>query len=170
MSISSTYVKTGVKVADELFIVVALLTRERPDRSSFSIPEILERARVEGLGRHRSDQASLKQHAYEHAAANVPPGRGKYRLVYREKDNTIRLLQAGDRVHPGRDGKEWPDVKDVPENYVPLVRWAQERFANRKVEGKPWLHELLALRGLGKEIWKGVNADEYVSELRGSWR
>jgi hypothetical protein len=167
---NTVYAKTGVKVADELFIAVALLTREHPDRLSFSIPEILERAKREGLGRHRSDQSSLKQHAYEHAAANVRPGRGKYRMVYREKDNTIRLLQASDQVHPGRDGKEWPEETDIPERYVPLVRWAQERYASKRSEGKRWLHDVLALRGLGKEIWKGVNADEYVSGLRGDWR
>jgi len=167
---NTVYAKTGVKVADELFLIVALLTKEQPDRSSFSIPEILDRAQREGLGKHRSDQGSLKQHAYEHAAANVRPGRGKYRMVFREKDNTIRLLQAGDPVHPGRDGKEWPEARDIPAKYLPLVMWAQERYASRKSEGKPWLSDLLALRGLGKEIWKGVNADDYVNALRGEWR
>ena len=167
---TAVYAKTGVKVADELFLVVALLTKEHPGRASFSISEILARARVERLGSHREDQDSLKQHAYEHAAANRPPGRGKYRLVFREKDNTIRLLQAGDHIHPGRKGKEWPEERDIPEKYVPLVRWARDRFARRKVEAKPWLHELLSLRGLGKEVWKGVDADEYVSKLRGDWR
>jgi hypothetical protein len=166
----SIYVKTGVKVADELFIVAALLTKEHPHRSSFSIPEILRRAEREGLGAHRSDQKSLKQHAYEHAAANVAPGKGKYRMVFREEDNTIRLLQQGDYVHPERNGKEWPDKRDIPEKYWELVEWARERLASKKIEGKPWLHDLLALRGLGKEIWKGVNADEYVAGLRGDWR
>jgi hypothetical protein len=167
---SATYAKAGVKVADELFLVVALLTKENPDQVSFSIPEILARAEKEGLGKHRRDQGSLKQHAYEHAAANVPPGRGQYRLVFREKDNTVRLLHAGDHVHPDRNGKEWPTEAEIPEKYRPLVKWAQDRFANNRSAGKPWLHELLALRGLGKEIWKGVDADKYVDELRGDWR
>lgn len=166
----TVYSKGGVKVADELFLIVALLTKEHPERASFTIPEILARAQREGLGKHRSDQGSLKQHAYEHAAANVPPGRGKYRLVFREKDNTIRLLRPGDHIHPGRNGKEWPDERDVPEKYLVLVRWAQARFSKSKSDGKPWLHELLELRGLGKEIWKGINADEYVDKLRGDWQ
>ena len=167
---NTAYAKAGVKVADELFLTVALLTKENPERYSFSIPEVLARAGQEGLGAHRSDQASLKQHAYEHAAANIAPGRGKYRLVFREKDNTIRLLQATDHIHPGRDGKQWPGERDIPQKYIALVRWAQERFRTRKTEAKPWLHELLELRGLGKEIWKGVDADKYVDELRGDWR
>jgi hypothetical protein len=167
---STAYAKDGVKVADELFLVVALLTKENPARASFSIPEILARAEKEGLGRHRSDQKSLKQHAYEHAAANVAPGKGKYRLVYREKDNSIRLLQAGDHTHPDRHGKEWPDEREIPERYKALVRWAQERFKTKRGESKPWLHDLLAMRGLGKEIWKGVDPDKYVEALRGDWR
>lgn len=28
---------------------------------------------------------------------------------------------------------------------------------------------ILALRGLGKEIWKGVDPDKYVEELREGW-
>ena len=30
-------------------------------------------------------------------------------------------------------------------------------------------HSILELRGLGKEIWKGVDADEYVRKERDSW-
>lgn len=28
---------------------------------------------------------------------------------------------------------------------------------------------ILALRGLGKEVWKGVDPDEYVEKLREGW-
>jgi hypothetical protein len=164
------YSKQGVKVADELFIAVALLTKEQPNKRSFSISEILDRAKKEGLGEHRSDQASLKQHAYEHAAANVPPGRGKYRLVFREKDNTIRLLEKSDHVHPDRNGKQWPEADEIPQKYTALVEWSKDRFAKGSDQSKPWLSELLQLRGVGKEIWKGVNPDNYVNRLRGDWR
>lgn len=30
-------------------------------------------------------------------------------------------------------------------------------------------HSLLELRGLGKEIWEGIDAKEYVDELRREW-
>ena len=30
-------------------------------------------------------------------------------------------------------------------------------------------HQLSELRGLGKEIWQGVDAQQYVSELRSEW-
>ncbi len=31
------------------------------------------------------------------------------------------------------------------------------------------IHRLSELRGLGKEIWQGVDAQQYVSELRNEW-
>jgi len=38
-----------------------------------------------------------------------------------------------------------------------------------KAAGEPKLHSILELRGLGKEIWKGVDAVEYVRAERDSW-
>lgn len=34
---------------------------------------------------------------------------------------------------------------------------------------KPKKHSLLELEGLGKEIWEGVDAQEYVNQLRDEW-
>jgi hypothetical protein len=31
------------------------------------------------------------------------------------------------------------------------------------------LHSIMELAGLGKEIWEGVDPDEYVRELRNEW-
>ncbi len=31
------------------------------------------------------------------------------------------------------------------------------------------LHRITELRGLGKEIWQGVEAQQYVNELRDEW-
>ncbi len=30
-------------------------------------------------------------------------------------------------------------------------------------------HSIMELKGLGKEIWKGVDADDYVAKERDSW-
>ncbi len=35
--------------------------------------------------------------------------------------------------------------------------------------GEPRPHSILELRGLGKEVWAGVNPDDYVEEERASW-
>jgi plasmid stability protein len=47
---------------------------------------------------------------------------------------------------------------------------AQEvtRILATAVDGQEEL-SILDLQGLGKELWKGIDAAEYVSELRDSW-
>jgi hypothetical protein len=167
--VATSYAKSHVKVADELFLIVALLHREQSERRSFSIPEVLARAWREGLSGQRSDQKSLKQHAYEHAAANIPPGQGKYRLVFRETDNSIRLLKRADYVDPRRNGKLWPLLDEIPERYHDLVKWAKKRYESDTEKPPRWLDGLFKLRGLGREIWEGVDPDKYVRELREGW-
>lgn len=166
-----TYQKAQLKVADELFLIVALLHRENPGQHAFDIGQILARATQEELGSHRADQRSLRLHAYEHAAANVPPGKGgKYRMVFRERDNRIRLLTASDYIHPDRHQKFFPAYEEIPAKYHELLDWAK-----RRVEGRPksdqvqWLDGLKRLKGKGKEIWRGIDPDSYVRSLREGW-
>jgi hypothetical protein len=164
------YAKSHVKVADELFLIVALLHREQPQKEAFTVGEILHRASTEGLG---SAQGSLRAHASGHAAANVAPdGRGgRYRMVFRQEDKRIRLLGPDDFVHPDRHQKFYPEPDEIPEKYHELLEWAKRR--QEKGKGAPvtsqWLTGLYELRGLGKETWKGVDADQYVKNLREGW-
>ncbi len=45
-----------------------------------------------------------------------------------------------------------------------------EELANEKKENAPQKkRSLLELEGLGAEIWEGVDAREYVNELRNEW-
>lgn len=51
-----------------------------------------------------------------------------------------------------------------------MVRLSEElaaRAALQKADRKPL--NLIDLRGLGKEVWNGVNPDEYIAEQRDSW-
>ncbi|HEY4358668.1 MAG TPA: hypothetical protein VGN16_23175, partial [Acidobacteriaceae bacterium] len=142
----ATYAKEHVKVADELYLILALLHRENPERESFTIAEIMSRAASEGLGGSRSDQRSLRQHAYEHAAGNVPPGKvgGRYRMVFRDSDNRVRLLRTSDEVHPDRHQKWHPDRSEVPPKYHELLDWAAQwqSSAQSDQEWLPGLHRL----------------------------
>lgn len=45
--------------------------------------------------------------------------------------------------------------KDIKENEIEIE--------------KPKTRSLLELEGLGAEIWKGIDPDEYVNELRNEW-
>lgn len=169
---ATAYTKEHVKVADELYLIVALLHRENPNSKAFTLSQILDRAKQEGLGEDRPDQRSLRLHAYEHAAANQPPGArgGRYRMVFRELDNRIRLLEPSDTVHPERHQKFHPAADEIPARYHELLDWAMRR--NGRVSEEPqlrWLDGLHQLKGLGKEIWKGIDPDEYVRSLREGW-
>ena len=164
---SAGYVKDHVKVADELFLILALLHRENPDKRAFAMGEVLDRAKAEGLG---ASVGSLRAHASGHAAANRPPGRnGRYRMVFVEDDGRIRLLQSSDYVHPDRHQKFYPEPGDIPERYHELLEWAKGFRAGDTVPQGRWLQGLFELRGLGKEIWEGVDPDEYVRDLRKDW-
>jgi len=45
----TTLAKIGVKVADEVWIAAALLHREHPEKPDFTVEEIVDRAKQEGL-------------------------------------------------------------------------------------------------------------------------
>ena len=167
------YVKDDIKVADELFVIVALLERENPDRAGFSVKEILERARRENVTGQEL-RSGLAIHAYEHAVANLKPGSGKYRILYKTRQGKLRLLRAGDDVHSGRTGKIWPNPVELPRKYGELIEWAKDRYnkgENSSGESNPprWLDGIFQMRGLGKKLWGGEDPDQYVRKLRENW-
>ena len=80
-----------------------------------------------------------------------------------------RLWRPGDAIHPKRaGGKSIPKKGEIPDEYDALIDWyhrTQPGHAHRRVSDDP----ILKLRGLGKEIWKGVDPDDYVRRLREGW-
>jgi hypothetical protein len=110
-------------------------------------------------------------------------------MLYATGKHTRRLLLPGDEIHRGRNGKIFPEVDAVPEEYLPLLEWAKERYESaEKTNYHPlsaayvgprqneepkspgrWLESLFELEGLGKEHWKDVDPDEYVRQLREGW-
>ena len=164
---STAYAKATVKIADELFLIVALLHKEQPDKPSFTMKEVLDRASFEGLG---GLPGSLRAHASGHAAANRDPkGSGGYRMIFVEPDKRIRLLRSSDYVHPGRHQKFFPDPNEVPATYHELLKWSKARYAGEPEKPARWLDGLHQLRGLGSEVWAGTDPDAYVRELREGW-
>ena len=70
----------SVKVADEVWIAVALLQREHPGRPDFSVRDIVERARKEAIA--GEVRPGVYVHALQHCVANRPPNPGRYRMLY----------------------------------------------------------------------------------------
>ncbi|MGH9670091.1 MAG: hypothetical protein ACRD3A_08275 [Terriglobales bacterium] len=91
-------------------------------------------------------------------------------------DGTLRLFRPGDQVHPARRGKAQPRREEIPKKYHYLLEWYEQYYApesralsqatdRRLIEPDP----VLAMRGVGKEIWRGVDADAFVASLREGW-
>ena len=78
-----------VKVADEVWIVTALLQREAPEREDFAVEEIVERARQEKV--FETLRPGVYIHAQMHCVANRPPNPGRYRMLFETRPGRRRL-------------------------------------------------------------------------------
>ncbi len=155
-----------LKVADQVWIAAALLHRENSDRMDFTVDEILERA--QGEAPEAGLRPGVRVHILQHCVANRPANPGRYRMLYETGRGRRRLFRSGDAFHPTRKGgKVVPFAEQVPEKYGVLLKWYETEYDVRRPEERR--DSILALRGLGKEIWKGVDPDEYVRQLREGW-
>jgi len=119
-----------VKVADEVWIAMALLHREQPDREDFTVKEIISRAKSEKI----TDELrkGVSPHAYQHCVANLPPNSDQYRMLYATGENTRRLYREGDATYPKRRGKITPEPQAVPAHYQYLLDWYRNEYASPK--------------------------------------
>lgn len=154
-----------IKVADETWIAVALLHRENPMRADFTVSEIVARVQKENI--HGSLRPGIRVHATVHCVANLPPNPARYRMLYATGKSTRRLFHPGDSYHPAREGsKTAPGRGDIPSEYCSLLDWYQSEYAELAPTRKS---AILALRGLGRELWAGEDPDLYVKRLREGW-
>lgn len=117
--------KLGVKVADEVWIVTALLHREQPARLDFTLEEIIERAGREGIA--GAVRRGVYVHIVQHCVANRPPNPGRYRILFETAPGRRRLLRRGDACHSAREGaKTAPNPEDIPDRYRPLLAWYRD--------------------------------------------
>ncbi|MGH7309574.1 MAG: hypothetical protein ACREK6_12830, partial [Candidatus Rokuibacteriota bacterium] len=100
-------VRPEIRVADEVWLVTALLHREHPRRRDFEVSEIVERVQREGLTRRL--RPGVRVHALLHCVANRPPNPARYRMLFATGRTTRRLYRPGDPADPARRGKTVPD-------------------------------------------------------------
>lgn len=159
-------ISRNVLVADEVWIALAMLHRRNPNRASFRASEIMEQVRKEGA--HPQLRAGVSPHIYLHTVANIQPNGGAYRMLFKLDDDTYRLFRPTDHAHPRRKGKIIPDREDLSEKYHDLLDWYKDEYcarASNSSEEDP----ILRMWGMDKHLWAGVNADEYVTDLRAGW-
>ena len=156
-----------IRVADEVWLSTAALHRRYPDREDFSVSEIMAQAEAAAVT-GKPLRPGVKVHVQSHCVANKTPYSGRYRMLYESAPGRRRLFRPGDPCHPKRStGKDAPAREALPAEYRELVDWYRHQFAG--ADGKAG-DPVLALRGLGKEIWAGEDADAYVHRQRADWR
>ena len=153
-------VTAGIRVADEVWIATALLHRERPGTTDFSLKEIEARLVLEGLT--DDTRRGVYPHLSVHSVANRPPDTGRYRMLFETGPSRRRLFRPGDPYHPKREGgKTVPARGEIPSSYHPLLDWYAREWAPAAPSDP-----LVALAGRHRDLWKGVDPDDYVRQLR----
>jgi hypothetical protein len=157
---------THTKVADEVWMITALLHQEHPEREDFSIEEIMDRAKAASNAPLRP---GVYVHIVQHCVANRAPNPGRYRMLFETAAGRRRLFRTGDSYDPAREGsKTTPAREEIPGELGGLLDWYRNW---NQSSGKDKLRKdpLLALFGTGKDLWAGEPADEYVRRLREGW-
>ena len=156
-----------LKVADEVWIIAALLQKEHPNKSDFSVEEIMDRARREKL----TDplRPGVYVHIIQHCVANRAPNPGRYRMLFETSSGRRRLFRQGDNYHPAREGgKTTPSREGIPASFAKLLDWYRE-WSAQTVQKTADQDPLLQLRGSGRRLWADEHADDYVRRLREGW-
>ena len=119
-------VTAHVKIADQVWIALAILAREDAERDGFTTTEVREAVRLEFGG----VAAGIQTHISQHCVATKRPNPGRYRMITKASGGGNRLFRPGDPYHPDRDGaKTMPERADVPEKYHELLDWYEIEYA-----------------------------------------
>lgn len=153
-------------VADEVWIATALLHRQHPERSDFTVGETVRQAEAAKVAGSPL-RPGVQVHAYLHCVANKVPNSGRHRMLFETSKGRRRLFRPGDPCHPRRlSGKDVPLADDIPTAYRKLLDWYRNEYAS---DAGRDADPILSLRGLGKAIWADEDADAYVDRLREGW-
>lgn len=156
-------VTAEVRVADEVWIATALLHREHPNALDFSLKEIEARLAREKVVDER--RPGVYPHLSVHCVANRPPDKGRYRMLFETAPSRRRLFRPGDPYHPKREGgKMVPARAEIPARYHALLDWYERDWAPGSSKDP-----LVALAARYRDLWKAVDPDEYVRQLREGW-
>lgn len=117
---------TTIKIADQVWIALALLTLEDPTRDGFTGTEIRERVRHE----FGSVPPGIVTHVAQHCVATKPVSPSRNRMITKH-GSLNALYREGDPCHPDRlRGKVLPRRQDLPPRYHELLAWYQSSYAN----------------------------------------
>ena len=151
-------------VADEVWIATALLHRATRARGEhFRSGDRGSRGRRNSAG---SLRPGVEVHVRFIAWRTAPPSpRGSACCTTRARagDCTVRATP----VTPDAPGKIAPQPDDIPEKYRYLLDWYRREYAAPPRD--TWLQGIFEMVGAGKDLFAGLDPDEYVRRNREGW-
>jgi len=156
-----------MKIATQIWLATALLQRERGLDHDIPVGDVVALARSSSWNGARAE--SLAAHVSSHCIATAKPSPDRYRMLTRTRRGHVRLFRRGDPYHPGRkDGPTHPSREEVPAELRHIVDWYDSAVARAATHAED---PILELREFSQRIgiWRGIDPDEYVRQLRADW-
>lgn len=117
----------NVKAADQIWIALALLLKEYPERGDFS-PEEIEERLLQEFGPVYAPN-TISTHISKHCVASLHPRPERHRMLTRTARGKYRLFRPGDYYHPEReDGKTIPKTEEIPSKHLYLLDWYETEY------------------------------------------
>jgi hypothetical protein len=145
-----------VTIADTIWLATALLEKENPRAAGFSYETILEK--VSDLDATLKP-GSVHAHLSAHCIASKRASPATLRILTENPDGTLRLFRLGDHYHGTRRvGRTQPKPHAIPSEYHSLLQ-PEDNLAE-PFRFLPEEDPILALTGVGKEMWKRLGGGE----------
>lgn len=159
-----TTIGTKLSIADTIWLATALLHESHPRARGFNHETILRK--VADLNPSLNPR-SVSTHLSTHCVASKKANPATLRILSEEPDGSLRLFHAGDSFHPTRrTGRTGPKPNVLPPQYKNLLQSHAAR-SSRKLEESPSEDPILAISGVGKEMWKKLGGGEaFIRALR----
>jgi hypothetical protein len=69
-----------------------------------------------------------------------------------------------------RTGRITPEPESIPGRYLYLLDWYRNEYGkSNQPPQSAWLRGVMELSGAGREIFAGIDPDQYVHKLRKGW-
>lgn len=153
-------------ISNEVWVATALLHREQPSRPGFRPREIARQ--VAELHPETPNRKGVAIHIGSHCVANQKASPARLRMLWRNPDRTLRLYRPGDPHHPERkNGRMVPERADLSPEHRELLDWYWSEYAEQVAAAAE--DPIAALRGVGKELWRELGGEAFITGLRADW-
>ena len=150
-------------IADTIWLATALLEKQNPRAHGIGYDTILKK--VSELDPSLRP-GSVHAHLSAHCIASKRASPATLRILTENSDGTLRLFRFGDPYHVSRRvGRTQPKPHAIPMKYHYLLRPEDEHA--QPVYFSPEEDPILALAGVGKEMWKRLGGGEaFIRAIR----